>query len=491
MRATTARRIGRARKTILTLSLIGFVWIFFFAGSGTLPHGVAAGGYFALDPLILLDHLLTAHRILILGLLGLVPVFLTLFFGRVFCGWLCPFGALHEFFSWLAGHKRKPPPPPPSSQRRVKYLLLFFLAGAGLAGTNLLGWFDPLSWLSRAGAAALIPAFSGFLGSLGPGPRFSIQPVLVGSIFLILVLLNIFRRKFFCNSLCPLGALFGLTARAGFWRLQGMAECEQCGACSRGCPYGGGAGTTFNQAECITCLRCAADCPEEGVRVGWAWPGKPQETKIDLGRRHIFGTVAAGVTFGLLPLGSVEARTKAPRHYLRPPGAVKESDFLDRCVRCGQCMQACPTSFIQPSLWETSFDGIWSPVLKANVGYCAWSCRSCTLVCPTGAIQPLTVAEKQRFKVGTATIDQNRCFTYADGFNCTVCVDRCPIPEKPLRFRDVETYNYRGQLVKVHQVYVVPNHCTGCGICEYVCPRSGGPGIVITPEDEDREAPGN
>jgi formate hydrogenlyase subunit 6/NADH:ubiquinone oxidoreductase subunit I len=51
----------------------------------------------------------------------------------------------------------------------------------------------------------------------------------------------------------------------------------------------------------------------------------------------------------------------------------------------------------------------------------------------------------------------------------------------------VELHNFRGKLKKVRQIYVVPDLCIGCGICENVCPRTDAPAIVVGAEEEQRE----
>jgi len=150
-------------------------------------------------------------------------------------------------------------------------------------------------------------------------------------------------------------------------------------------------------------------------------------------------------------------------------------------------MQACPTNVIQPAVLEAGMDGLWTPVLKPNLGYCEFECNRCTEVCPTHAIEPLTLEEKKEFKIGTAVIDRNRCYTYADGYNCAVCEEHCPVPDKAIRFREVDVWNFEGKRVKVQQIYVVPDLCIGCGICQNVCPRSDQPAITVHAEEEQRE----
>jgi Pyruvate/2-oxoacid:ferredoxin oxidoreductase delta subunit len=61
------------------------------------------------------------------------------------------------------------------------------------------------------------------------------------------------------------------------------------------------------------------------------------------------------------------------------------------------------------------------------------------------------------------------------------------VPDKAIKYRLVDVWNFEGKLVKVKQIYVVPDLCTGCGICENVCPRIDAPGILMSSEEEQRE----
>jgi MauM/NapG family ferredoxin protein len=488
VKASTARRVGRLRVAVLTLFLAGFAGLLLIAGEPGLPAWLARGVFFFLDPLILLHHLARTHTLLVLGLLALIPLALTLVFGRFFCGWVCPFGAIHEFVTWTAGPRRGAAPRPNVGRLRIKLQVLALLLVAALAGMSLLGWFDPFALLTRSAASAIVPAAASILPGGGDPPRVAVQPVLIGAVLFLLIALNAWKRRFFCTTLCPLGALYGLVARLGLMHFAVSPACDGCRTCARRCPYDGGPGRDFLKSECVACLHCVQDCPRDGISITFSWPPRSVHAGVDLGRRRLLGAAAAGFALALLPRGGMRERSRLRRGFLRPPGAVREEDFLTRCLRCGQCAQACPTSFIQPAALEAGFDGIWTPVLNARAGFCAFECTRCTQVCPSGAIVPLTLTEKKAFKIGTAAIDKNRCFTHADGFNCTACVDRCPVPGNALKLRELETDDFHGRRVRIRQVYVVPDLCTGCGICEHVCPRGGAPGIVVTSEDEVREA---
>jgi len=471
--------------------------------------------FFYFDPLLGLLNFLATGEVMTLFLLSLIPLGLTLVFGRFFCGWVCPLGTLHQFFTWLGIRgKKKKIEPVPRKALRVKYVVLIVLVVMTLMGTHLGGWLDPLSLLTRSTAVSLAPAGNhGLNQALKAGaedegvaakvvkPAYNLarrhimtaeqrgfaQSVMVGLILILILGLNLWRRRFYCNTICPLGALYGLVARFSFMRLKTREGCKACNLCASHCTYAGGPFDDYRKADCLVCFNCAVDCPHDSVALDFTPPfSTAKRTPLDLGRRRVLGGVAAGLLAGALPAVGPRARQKT-HGFIRPPGAVKEKDFLEKCVRCGQCMQVCPTNVIQPAALETGIDGLWTPVMRPDLGYCEYECNRCTLACPTLALEPLEMDEKKEFKIGTAVIDRNRCYTYADGYNCAVCEEHCPVPDKAIRFREVELWNFEGRLVKVKQIYVVPDLCIGCGICQNVCPRSDAPAILVTAEEEQRE----
>ncbi len=67
---------------------------------------------------------------------------------------------------------------------------------------------------------------------------------------------------------------------------------------------------------------------------------------------------------------------------IRPPGALPEKDFLQRCVRCVECIQICIGNALQPSFLQSGIEGIFSPRLVARTGYCEFNCTLCETKCP-------------------------------------------------------------------------------------------------------------
>jgi ferredoxin len=128
---------------------------------------------------------------------------------------------------------------------------------------------------------------------------------------------------------------------------------------------------------------------------------------------------------------------------IRPPGALTETDFLSRCIKCGQCMRVCPTNVIHPDGLSGGLESFWTPVLNFRTGTsgCQMTCIACGHVCPTAAIRPLQLDERQGkndyadsgpIRIGTAFVDRGRCLPWAMDRPCIVCQENCPVSPKAI-----------------------------------------------------------
>jgi MauM/NapG family ferredoxin protein len=180
------------------------------------------------------------------------------------------------------------------------------------------------------------------------------------------------------------------------------------------------------------------------------------------------------------------ARKRALPKAIRPPGVLSEEKFLEKCVKCGECMKACPTNALQPASTEAGPEGIWTPVIVPRVGYCEYYCSLCSQVCPTGAIKELTIPEKIRVKIGSAWVNKNRCLPYALGRPCIVCEEHCPTSPKAIKFIPAEVKLHDGRVKVEKAPFVDLDLCIGCGICETKCPVVDDPAIYVTSVGESR-----
>jgi polyferredoxin len=466
--------------------------------------------FFHFDPLLALTTSIAARAFFAAFALSAVTVVVTAAIGRHVCGWVCPLGSVHHFFSYLFSKGKRAKPSRDGGARLAwKYSILVFVLVGSVFTLDLAGFLDPLSFLYRSFTTSILPATSlaagagaaalnaGGVASLGgTGARFVQgaavnttfrQGFLIGAIFLAAVALNGVRKRFWCRYLCPTGAMLGVIGRWNLVKLRIDADkCNGCNLCTRSCqsqatPY---PTERWNPAECFYCYTCASVCPNEaiGPSVKTAPTAAPA---IDLSRRGLVLTSALGLAS--VPLFAVSASERNSEKLIRPPGALPEPEFLAKCVKCGECLKVCPTNGLQHAFDQGGLLAIWTPVLVPRIGYCEYRCSLCTQVCPTGAIGQLTIKEKTGTKIGSAWVRQHRCIPYTLGEPCKVCQERCPTSPKAIQMIETEVAAAPDGAIVVQSVPFVDNEiCTGCGVCETKCPVVDEPGIYCTNAGESR-----
>jgi MauM/NapG family ferredoxin protein len=484
----------------------GFFLAFFFASLALMTdEGIRrfpVRFLLELNPLAALS-VVASSWLLPAGLaIALVVVALTVVFGRAFCGWVCPLGTLSHAASWLSRRLRRGPYHHVNRWRpqfRIKYLLLVALLVASLAGTLAIGLLDPISLATRSFAAALLPALSAAVAAEGQRPRTFAGAWLTGAVFLGLLVANRWVARWWCRALCPLGALLGLAARTAVFRVHvDRDRCNDCHRCARDCQGADEPFARHRVSECHVCLNCVSACPEGAISFRAFAPAAAPAGGVDLPRRQVVGAALAGAA--LLPLLRASSSEASPEA-IRPPGALPEVEFLARCVRCGACVNACPTSALQPSLATAGLEGLYTPVLVPRRGWCEPSCTRCGEVCPTGAIAALSVEAKgwsrggavaggARVKVGTAFFDWGRCLPWAMATPCIVCEEVCPTSPKAIRLEPAEAVRSDGRVVRVERPRLDPDLCIGCGLCEAKCPVASPAAVRVTRAGESRDARG-
>ncbi len=504
------KRLRYWRRASQILFFLLFLLLFFSLRDPYEPL-LPADAFLQVSPLVTLTTLLTAHRATAYAFGALLLLLLSILFGRFFCGWICPMGTAIDAADSISRSKRRRPLSAPRSLASLKYLLLLALLAAAAFSFQWAGLFDPLVLLTRSMTAAVFPLIAhfifaavGFLYKIGlastadilhsaaqkaflpPEPPVILHGLLIAVIFVAVLALGYFHRRFWCRYLCPLGALFGLFARLRRVDRHVDETCTECGLCARRCRMNAVDGETFasNSAECIVCGDCAADCASGSIRYRW---GNVGYGTVDLSRRRAAAALLTGVFgAGLIRFSRVNAE---PAKALRPPGVEDEEDFMRKCVRCQACVQICSSSggCLQPSLLESGVEGFWTPVSVPRLGYCEYNCSLCGHVCPTGAIPKLPLEEKQKAKIGTAAFDRNVCIPWRRHTDCLVCEEHCPLPEKAIRFQET-TVLVDGSERVVKLPFVVEELCIGCGICENKCPVNGPAGIRVLPRQNTSDA---
>jgi len=130
---------------------------------------------------------------------------------------------------------------------------------------------------------------------------------------------------------------------------------------------------------------------------------------------------------------------------------------------------------------EHGLEALWTPLAVFTHAGCHQECNFCTQVCPTGAIEPLSLAEKRNFQMGLAIVDTATCLPHRGERECQLCFDECnaagyraiemrpiqlatgAIPEGMFSPEQIE------QMGRILAPFVKADACVGCGLCEYRC----------------------
>jgi polyferredoxin len=525
------RRISQIFFLILFLGLLVFTSLRATASASAEMHlRGPVRLFFEWDPLVALVNALAGHALyrgLLWSLVILVP---TMFLGRFFCGWICPMGTLqHWVGSWPSESKRGKQRIDSNRYKRwqtVKYVVLLAGLVAAFLGSAVIGWLDPFSLLVRSFGLSLLPAFNAsvrallapmeqshvaMIRTLGEGLHKALQVVLLdfrqphfeqgvflGVLFLAILFASLSITRFWCRAICPLGALLGFVSR---WSIFGLHKkpqsCDNCNRCLLHCQGGDNpiGGVPWRKSECLMCMNCVGACPHDGLEFRF-FRNEAEVATPDLGRRRTVTGLAAGAV--AVPLLRANAGLGKSRHerLLRPPGSLDETDFLSRCIRCGECMKACPNNALHPTLEQAGLEGLWTPTVVPRIGYCEPSCTLCSEVCPTGAIWQVTPADKgwvvgtseqkQPIRLGTAFYDRGRCLPWAMATDCIVCEEWCPVSPKAIYVQEAQVVDSAGIVKTLKQPRVDPSRCVGCGACEYACPLQEHPAVYVTSIGESR-----
>ena len=425
----------------------------------------------------------------------LIPLILialiTVIFGRVYCSSVCPLGTVHDIFI-----RRKRKFKFRESNKLIRWAVPMATLLLGAIGIRfLIILLEPFALAGRLGHNLIEPAASEFWHLvlvvcsyfdifLRPLPMaLEISALLLALLQLVGLAALVFARgRFYCNSLCPVGAILSILAKFSFFGIKiDRSKCISCGQCGTACKAEclDLKNFTVDPARCVVCFSCTSKCPTNAISYGFlkgqaVVPKPASETQLTIPadpmtrRDFIIMTTAAVCTVPVL--GATGKLIKADENKaIAPPGAGSVARFNAACTGCQLCVNACPERVLRPSLLQYGISGIQQPVMKFSVGYCAFECNKCGQVCPNGAIMPLPLEKKQQISIGLANINENTCVSFAENKACGACAEVCPVSavymaDSPKGAGHVSVPRMR------------PESCLGCGACENACPV---PAIIV------------
>ena len=170
-------------------------------------------------------------------LIATFTVVTTLLWGRVFCGYLCPFGALQDAIDWIVPRRfqRELPAGWHRAALKWKYVVLGIILVPAVAGSH----------------AAIYPYFEPF----GTVFYFGTQPIL-WAIAAAFILASVVIPRFYCRYACPLGAALAVGSLIAIRRIPRVEQCGHCKVCEHACPTGAIQGAAIDFKECVRCSVC-------------------------------------------------------------------------------------------------------------------------------------------------------------------------------------------------------------------------------------------
>lgn len=491
------------KKTRVAVSLLFFsaLTLYFLDFAALLPRSLHWIARVQLVPALL------ALNVAVLGGLAL----LTLLFGRVYCSSLCPLGVFQDIVDRAAIKRHRKKRHGRFRERTflrwgiVTGVLLAFAGGINAIVTLL----DPYSAWGRIATALVRPVYLAannglaWIGSQFDNYRFykveifftSLTALLTAGITVLAIGYLAYRwGRLYCNTVCPVGTLLGALSRFALFRIRiDEDKCNNCSLCGLKCKAGciDSATRTIDYSRCVTCFNCLEVCKHNAMTYNITRPRKhappplqtPKGTELSRRRYLALFLGAIGGAQKLLGREPGDSALKKPEeiytshnvpytrgHPLTPPGSANVRRFNDRCTACHLCVGKCPSNVLKPSFTEYGLIGMLQPTMDFTHGYCNYQCTVCTEICPSGALEPLTEADKKGLQVGHVEYIKENCVVVTDGTDCGACAEHCPTSA-------VSMESYKGDL----RIPVIDQElCVGCGGCEYICPTRPFRAIYVT-----------
>jgi len=474
------------RRGIQTLSLAAFLALLLYV---SMPAGgartadelaarerVEAESFLRLDPLVAVAAAVAGRSwvpalIWVAVLLGVCLVL-----PRMFCGYVCPMGTMIDLFDWAIGGRLKFL----HLRRRgwwvhLRFVLLGAVLLAAACGWLVAGYVAAIPVVTRGLAFAIGPLRSAMAGTPRPG-TWSLEHGLGVGVLAAVLVLGVLGGRFWCRCVCPSGAMLSVWSLLRLTGRHVTSACVSCGNCRKACSFDAIKDDYSTRATaCTFCQDCGGVCPVGAIEFTGRLAGPDEKPASGvpasgpvLTRRVV---LAGGLSAAAVGLGAgTRLLWRGPgAKVIRPPGALGEDRFLDTCVRCGQCIHACPTGLLGPVGPSGGLTGLWTPRARTELAACDPTCNVCGQVCPTGAIRPLPLSEKCEVKMGLATVDRAACLSWR-GEGCGLCVITCREAGYQALVEDVEL-DEMGMPIEgaAPAPVVLPDRCVGCGLCQQTC----------------------
>jgi ferredoxin len=468
-------------------------WASHYADDLERKQWLPAEFFLVIDPLVSLSTAVAARSWVWSLACAAIILIVCVLIPRGFCGYLCPLGTLIDVFDWTIGKR--------VTRFRVaddgwwvhiKYYLLAGMMICAALGILVSGYVAAIPVITRGLLFLGDPLQSGLMRGFGQLPAMNAGHLVSIAMFLAVLGLGLLKPRFWCKYVCPSGAVFSLGNLFRVSERKVESSCIHCNKCVEICPFDAiKPDFTTRTSDCTLCQTCAGVCPTQAIKFVERWnlvdlkvDNDPPTLETAIGRRG-FVSLAAGTAAAVVGGLGVTAVTRvfgaglddeSKLLPIRPPGSVPEQQFLQMCIRCGECFKVCPYNVLQPLGFDQGLEGLWTPRVVADHAGCAPSCNACGQVCPTGAIRDLVLEEKRVARMGLAILNQQTCLPIAGREACQLCVDECNAAGYfAIDFTRMHTeVDDAGQPIEDSGFLapvVAADRCVGCGLCQMSCYR--------------------
>ena len=417
-------------------------------------------------------------------------VVLTLVLGRVYCSVICPLGVFQDIISWINSRRKKKKfrfsYSPAKSWLRYGVLAVFLIALIAGVG-SLVALLAPYSSYGRIANNLFAPIYQwgnnllAYFAERADSYAFYETTVWIKSLptfiialltFIIIAVLAWRNGRTYCNTICPVGTVLGFLSRFALFRPAiDSSKCKDCSLCARQCKAAciDFKNHQIDYSRCVACMDCLDVCKHDALHFeSYLKKAAPAQEQGGESRRAFFAVGAMLATTAALKaqektvdggLAMIEEK-KIPKRAtpIAPPGAFSLRNFVQHCTACQLCVSVCPNEVLRP------FTSLLEPEMSYERGYCRPECVKCSEVCPTGAIKPITVADKSAIQIGHAVWIKENCIPLRDGQSCNNCERHCPT--KAIQMVPSDPSNPDSLKIPV----VNEEKCIGCGACENLCP---------------------
>ena len=417
-------------------------------------------------------------------------VVLTLVLGRVYCSVICPLGVFQDIISWINSRRKKKKfrfsYSPAKSWLRYGVLAVFLIALIAGIG-SLVALLAPYSSYGRIANNLFAPIYQwgnnllAYFAERADSYAFYETTVWIKSLptfiialltFIIIAVLAWRNGRTYCNTICPVGTVLGFLSRFALFRPAiDSSKCKDCNLCARQCKAAciDFKNHQIDYSRCVACMDCLDVCKHDALHFeSYLKKAAPAQEQGGESRRAFFAVGAMLATTAALKaqektvdggLAMIEEK-KIPKRAtpIAPPGAFSLRNFVQHCTACQLCVSVCPNEVLRP------FTSLLEPEMSYERGYCRPECVKCSEVCPTGAIKPITVADKSAIQIGHAVWIKENCIPLRDGQSCNNCERHCPT--KAIQMVPSDPSNPDSLKIPV----VNEEKCIGCGACENLCP---------------------